>query len=37
MVYKLFDKKTSGRRINNENIPNKKLAEESHKAITTIK
>ena len=33
MVYKFFDKETSGRRIKNENIPNKELAKEFHKAI----
>ena len=33
MVYKFFDKKTSGSGIKNENIPNKKLAEELHKTI----
>ena len=27
MVYKFFDKKTSGRVIKNENVSNKKLAE----------
>ena len=27
MVYKAFDKKTSGSGIKNENIPNKELAE----------
>ena len=31
MVYKLFDKKTSGSDIRNENISNKELAEELHK------
>ena len=31
MVYKCFDKKTSGSGIKNENIPNKKLAEELDK------
>ena len=33
MVYKFFDKKTSGSGINNKNISNKKLAEELHKTI----
>ena len=33
MLYKSFDKKTSGRGIKNENISNKELAEELHKAI----
>ena len=33
MVYKLFDKKTSGRGIKIENIPNKELVEELHKPI----
>ena len=33
MVYKSFDKKTSGRGIINENISNKELAEELHKPI----
>ena len=33
MVYKLFDKKTFGRGIKNENISNKELAEELHKPI----
>ena len=33
MVYTFFDKETSGRRIKNENIPNKELAKEFHKAI----
>ena len=37
MVYKPFDKKTSGSGTNNENIHNKELAEELHKAITSIK
>ena len=32
-VYKVFDKKTSGRGIKNENISNKELAEELHKPI----
>ena len=31
MVYKIFDKKTSG--IKNENISNKELAEDLHKPI----
>ena len=34
MVYKFFDKKTSGSGIKNENISNKELAEELHKPIT---
>ena len=33
MVYKLFDKKTFGCGIKNENISNKELAEELHKPI----
>ena len=33
MVYKFFDKKTSGSGIKNENISNKRLAEELHKPI----
>ena len=33
MVYRFFDKKTSGSNIKNENIPNKELAEELHKPI----
>ena len=33
MVYKFFDKKTSGGSIKNENISNKDLSEELHKAI----
>ena len=33
MVYKFFDKKTSGRGIKNENISNKELAEKLHKPI----
>ena len=33
MVYKFFDKKTSGSGIKIENIPNKELAEELHKPI----
>ena len=33
MVYKLFDKKTSGRCIKNENISIKELAKEIHKPI----
>ena len=33
MVYKFFDKKTSGSGIKNENISNKELAEELHKPI----
>ena len=31
MVYKFFDKKTSGSGIKNENIPSKELTEELHK------
>ena len=33
MAYKFFDKKTSGSGIKNENIPNKEVPEELHKAI----
>ena len=33
MVYKFFDKKTSGGAIKNENMSNKKLTEELHKPI----
>ena len=33
MVYKSFDKKTSGSGIKNKNISNKELAEELHKPI----
>ena len=33
MVYKFFDKKTSGGTFKNENISHKELAEESHKPI----
>ena len=33
MIYKFFDKKTSGSGIKNENISNKELAEELHKPI----
>ena len=33
MVYKFFERKTSGSGIKNENIPNKKLSEELHKPI----
>ena len=33
MVYTFFDKETSGRRIKNENIPNKELAKDFHKPI----
>ena len=33
MVYKLFDKKTSGKVIKNENISNEELAKELHKPI----
>ena len=33
MVYKFFDKKTSGGGINNENMSDQQLAEESHKPI----
>ena len=33
MVYKLFDKKPSGKVIKNENISNKELAKELHKPI----
>ena len=34
MVYKFFDKRTSGGTIKNENISNKELTEELHKPIT---
>ena len=33
MVYKYFDKKTSGGTVKNEVISNKELAEELHKSI----
>ena len=33
MVYKFFDKKTSGSGIKNKNTPNKELAEELHKPV----
>ena len=33
MAYKLFDKKTPGRCIKNENIHDKKLVKELHKLI----
>ena len=33
MVYKFFDKKTSGCGIKNKSIPNKRRAEELHKPI----
>ena len=33
MVYKIFDIKTSGSGIKNENISNKEVAEELHKPI----
>ena len=33
MVYKFFDKKTSGGTVKNKIISNKKLAEELHKPI----
>ena len=33
MVYKPFDKKTSGGTVKNENISNKELAEQLHKPI----
>ena len=33
MVYKFFDKKTSGSGIKNENNSNKELAEKLHKSI----
>ena len=33
MVYKFFDKETSGSGIKNENISDKELAEELHKPI----
>ena len=35
MVYKFFNKKTSGSGIKNKNILNKELAEELHKPIIT--
>ena len=33
MVYKFFDKKSSGSGMKNENISNKELAEDLHKTI----
>ena len=33
MVYKFFDKKISSSGIKNENVPNKKLAEELYKPV----
>ena len=36
MVYKFFDKNTSGSAIKNESISNKELAEELHKPIIRI-
>ena len=33
MVYKVFDKNTSGGTVKNEIIPNKELTEELHKLI----
>ena len=33
MVYKFFDKKTSGSGIKNDNISNKQLAEKLHKSV----
>ena len=36
MVYKFFDKNTSGSSIKNESISNKELAEELHKPIIRI-
>ena len=33
VTYNFFDKKASGRTVKNENISNKKLAEELHKPI----
>ena len=33
MVYKMFDEKTSGSSIKNENISDQQLAEELHKSI----
>ena len=33
MVYKYFDKKTSGGAVKNENMSNKELAEELHKPV----
>ena len=33
MVYKFFNKITSGGKVKTENIPNKELAEELHKTI----
>ena len=35
MVYKFFDKKTSGGTLKKENISNKELSEELHKRIIT--
>ena len=37
MVYKFFDKKTSGGTLKKENISNKELSEELHKRIITKK
>ena len=36
MVYTFFDTKTSGSGIKNENMLNKKLAEELHKLINLL-
>ena len=36
MIYKFFDKKTSGGAIKNKNMSNKELAEELHKPIIKI-
>ena len=36
MVYKFFDKKTSGGTVKNKIIPNKELAEELHKPIIRL-
>ena len=33
MVYKVFDKKSSGGRVKNENISNKQLTEKLHKPV----
>ena len=33
MVYKFFDKKTSGKGVKNENMPDKELAEQLHKPV----
>ena len=36
MVYRFFDKNTSGSGIKNENISNKELAEELHKPVIRL-